>query len=616
MELLYIWVDKYSGIADVSLNFSNEFRFTFNKEQGSLIVKATEFYTPNFFSENITNLTGIIGANGAGKTSVLRYIIEHCTDGLHNKETKGSIIVYKSGQMLYYYSYINLKLGGLTESFEKVNDLGRFKSATTAIYLSNQFDPTSFYANDYSRTNFGDSMNVSTWYLLHSDYQTKTGEDKNDKNLTFDQKMEAFASMEFVRIVKVLRWINSRPERNPFPVQMPPYLNLKLNFNQESPNKDSFLKLTLKLKAYFNIKPSSKNLFLLRTFEAAIYHFIDEAKFAIAPKPITSLYERIFESISNYLSTNTYNDQTDNFINEIDSILWYTINQMDLDVFDERLVKINNFLNKLGQFINSYYSKVDQSGSILGISIKDVNLGLLTELIDEYYSVEKIGEYADFYFSHQFFSESSLSSGEYAFLSVFGRLNNLKFEKGKSILLLIDEAELALHPQWQKLFVSLFIDFVSENFKQHKVQIVLTSHSPFILSDLPPNCVILLKKEAGKVVVVDSLDNKNETFGANIHELFTDSFFLQDGLMGEFARKKIENLVERVNEKNTYNQEEYTSLKKEVDIIGEPYVRFKLLEKIMSGLPSEEFDNVIIERERELELIKKLRNDKNTDRKY
>lgn len=413
-------------------------------------------------------------------------------------------------------------------------------------------------------------------------------------------------------MVKVLRWINRRTERNAFPVQMPPYLNLKLNFSQDTANKEAFSELTQKFQAYFSIKRSSKNLFLLRAFEAAIYHFIDEQKFAVGPRQITSLYERVFESILEYLSTHKYDNHAENsIVYEINSIIRSVVSQDALSVFKDRLEKIQSFLNQLDHFISGRYSRVDQSGSVLGISIKDVNLGLLTKLINEYYNVEKIGEYADFYFSHQFFSESSLSSGEYTFLSVFGRLNNLKFEKKKSILLLIDEAELALHPQWQKMFVSLFIDFISESFKNHKVQVILTSHSPFILSDLPPNCVILLKREGGKSVVVDSLDKRNETFGANVHELFTDSFFLQDGLIGEFARRKIENLVGRINEKDRYTQAEYNSLKKEIDIIGEPYVRFKLLEKIMNGLPNDDFDNVIVEREKELELIRRIRNDKN-----
>lgn len=616
MELLYIWIEKHGGIADMSLNFSNQYRFTLNQKEKSLTVTPTESFTPNFFSENCTDVTGLIGANGAGKTSILRYIIEYCTDGINNNEPKGSIIIYKSSKKFYYYSTIEINFRGLPviELFEKVTDLERFKSSTTAVYLSNQFDPTSIYAEDYTRTKYGETKNVSTWYLLHSDYQTRTGQDAESKSVTFNQKLEAFASMEFMRMVKVLRWITKQSKRNPFPVQMPPYLNLKLNFNQDNRIKEDFLELSQRLNTYFDVRRSSKKLFLVRAFEAALYHLIEEGKFAI-PNDILYYYEEIYKNILDYLSKHEEGKSPeDNVIKKIELLLQSIKAQNKFSIFNDRLIKIEHFIRQLEEFISHTNSKVGKSGNILGISVKDVNLGLLTDLIDEYYNVEKIGEYADFYFSHEYFSQSSLSSGEYTFLSFFGRLNDLKFAKKKSILLLIDEAELTLHPQWQKMFISLLIDFISENFKQHKVQIILTSHSPFILSDLPPNSVILLKARDGKTAVTDSLENRNETFGANIHELFTDSFFLQDGLIGEFARRKIENLIDRVNKKNQYTQEEYDAIKKEIDIIGEPFVRFKLLEKVLKGMPVEQFDNIIVEREKELDLIRKIRNDKNRSR--
>jgi hypothetical protein len=81
--------------------------------------------------------------------------------------------------------------------------------------------------------------------------------------------------------------------------------------------------------------------------------------------------------------------------------------------------------------------------------------------------------------------------------------------------------------------------------------------------------------------------------------------------MGDFARKKIEKLIERVNSKDRYTLEDYYSLNKEIDIIGEPFIRFKLLEKIMNGLPKEHFDGVIVEREKELMQLRNIRNDKN-----
>ena len=250
----------------------------------------------------------------------------------------------------------------------------------------------------------------------------------------------------------------------------------------------------------------------------------------------------------------------------------------------------------------------------MSFKIGQESQGSLDRLIDANYAVDRISVFADFYFSHDPAGDPALSSGEYAIYMVFARLNDLKLDshgKVKPLLMLIDEAEMALHPQWQKEFVFHFTEFIKIRFANYKVQVIFTSHSPFIVSDLPPNCILFLKKDLNHTVVEHGLKRANATFGANIHELFTDAFFLRDGLIGEFARRKIENLVSRVSEKSEYDQFEYVNLKKEIDIIGEPYVRYKLLEKIMNGLSDKEFDKVIEERESELEKLKNTRGDKN-----
>ena len=233
----------------------------------------------------------------------------------------------------------------------------------------------------------------------------------------------------------------------------------------------------------------------------------------------------------------------------------------------------------------------------------------LVHVIELFYNEERIGNYAEFFFSHEPFGESSLSSGEYSMLSIFARLNSLKFERKGSILLLLDEAELALHPEWQLQFVTLLTNFIAGRFKSVKTQIIITSHSPLIISDFPPHCIIFLLKDKTtlKTKVVDGLATKKETFGANVHELFTDSFFLSNGLMGQFASTKINALLKQVNKKKSFTAAEYTKLKKEIDIIGEPFVRFKILEKVLSGMPKADYDNVISEREKELNLLKRIR---------
>ena len=77
-------------------------------------------------------------------------------------------------------------------------------------------------------------------------------------------------------------------------------------------------------------------------------------------------------------------------------------------------------------------------------------------------------------------------------------------------------------------------------------------------------------------------DNGIQTFGANIHSLLSDSFFMENGLMGEFAKNKINEIKEFyekvIEEKKTdeniefYNKNK-TKFEQIQSIIGEPFLK-------------------------------------------
>ena len=199
-------------------------------------------------------------------------------------------------------------------------------------------------------------------------------------------------------------------------------------------------------------------------------------------------------------------------------------------------------------------------------------------------------------------------------LLIFSRLNSIKVDSKKPLIILIDEVELALHPQWQKQFIYHFVDFIETRFKNHNVQIILTAHSPFILSDLPSNCIVLLKKENGETITSDSLESAKETFGANIHELFTDSFFLQDGLMGEFSRRKISNLISDIKEQEKISLDDFEGkYKKRIEIIGEQFLKAKILELVAEKSDIQLIDKIIDRRNNEIEILRQIRNRKKND---
>lgn len=81
-------------------------------------------------------------------------------------------------------------------------------------------------------------------------------------------------------------------------------------------------------------------------------------------------------------------------------------------------------------------------------------------------------------------------------------LNNLKLEEmlSTSGLLLIDEAENHLHPKWQKTFLNSILDIFPN------LQIIITTHSPFIVSSVENAKVFVCKSEIDHSIIVDETD--------------------------------------------------------------------------------------------------------------
>ena len=115
----------------------------------------------------------------------------------------------------------------------------------------------------------------------------------------------------------------------------------------------------------------------------------------------------------------------------------------------------------------------------------------------------------------------------------------------KCFNLIFDEVEICFHPEFQRQFIHRLITTL-ESFKTNKthfINILFVTHSPFILSDIPKDNILYLKE--GKT----DLEKNTRTFGANINDLFKDSFFLNGGFIGEYANRKITSLAKYLKSK-------------------------------------------------------------------
>ena len=140
-------------------------------------------------------------------------------------------------------------------------------------------------------------------------------------------------------------------------------------------------------------------------------------------------------------------------------------------------------------------------------------------------------------------------------------------------LICIDEGDLYLHPAWQIDFLHNLNKMLPKFFNA-KLQLVLTSHSPFLLTDLPRDNVIILEDKH----VVNKFEFPVRTFGSNLYELYNNAFFLEGKRFGSFAEAHIKNITNKIKDSELQGAE-LDSVEKFIDMIGD-----KLLRNVLKGL--------------------------------
>lgn len=173
------------------------------------------------------------------------------------------------------------------------------------------------------------------------------------------------------------------------------------------------------------------------------------------------------------------------------------------------------------------------------------------------------------------------SSGERAFLNIFASLNFIPYLKYFSggdrkgdIVLFLDEPDLYCHPEWQRKLLRHLIGMFEALYRGRSVHIIMSTHSPLFLSDIPNGNILLLERK-GRGLTVRPMCRPS--FGANLFDLYNDGFFTED-FIGEFAKEKIERAIRALQmaaerEQGEANREE---LRKFIGLIGEPILRGSL----------------------------------------
>jgi len=412
-------------------------------------------------------------------------------------------------------------------------------------------------------------------------------------------------------------------------------INYKQNKNNQkeenlntliSIDKSHILLLLLAIYTEYKFYPSHYIKKIDYNFELTTFLFLPN-RIVIIPKNIKEVYKntinKLLMTVGNKVieikqyEEDIFNNASDDY--HLFLIIWY-INKVN---FDKDILISKKLLIEKYNLYDAFeiYEKISEEEFRVYYSNKTIVLNKMLE--------EQKARYFKFhsdYFEYDFVDNinrkyNNLSHGEQ---NIYGQFLNMFFhlileynveEVRKQLFFNLDEPDISLHPNWQKSYIKELIN-TSSKFNK-KIHFIITSHSPFIISDLPKENIIFLdkykeedkevkeaKQKVGNCKNVSNSIEIEQTFGANIHTLLSHGFFMKDGLMGEFAKEKITEVFEYLK-----NDEPLKTIKKEdieyvIGLIGEEFLREKLLNMYRAKFNIKSKDEEIADLKAEIERLK------------
>ena len=582
MELVYLWVEDYKNIKKQGFNFSPRFECDFDGE--NLTIDENEDYA-SIFPENI-NITAIVGENGSGKSSLLNFIIEQ-------SEYCGIFVFKGKEELLIFNKNIMNKNCNIKSNFKyKLNpnciDILTDRYRTSVLFLKSYMDINTYTMNQQLiKRNF---FQFSEKIDFISDLHKNTVELFNIVSINSQKNIEDSFQTDPYSLLSLNQHFTYLKNK---------YLHKVLKYY---PDLEKFISLYFKVdKVEFNLKdlgaiflasPKFKDYYKEDKFLNNMFNIFSKAKSTDNKLKIVCL---IFCYIDE--------EEIKSFILEQEGNLSY------LELYELLKGQKYSYIIIWNNFIELMNSKDD-----------------FKIIVKEYITfIKEIRrEILEFNFT------PSLSSGEekllYLFVNIYDYILTMKLSGVMKFTIIIDEPDTLLHPNWQKKLIYLLMTFLNRFFKNDIFNIIITSHSPFILSDLPKENVIFLdkyrfndnevieeKQKIGNCKNFSNFVDIEQTFGANIHTLLSDGFFMSDGLMGEFAKGKIEEIIEFHNEVEKYkeNDTELLKLKQEYETVENCITKKEYFENIQSIIGDDYLKQVI--KNHLVEIVKILYKDKYID---
>lgn len=585
MELKYIWIEDYKNLKKIGFNFNHSGNEKFDFENGELKITESEENTPlGFFGDSILGVTGIVGKNGSGKTNLAEFVnynLAHVSDhGLSfwGGNNKGIIVL---GKWIFIHKSITinnieeLKKRGYEDSYYKKAPLDsgrgemRWHSMEKNRYI--YYNPSFDFRMIRVRSNLS---NISTSYLAFNDlFHFLKHYTENDRvyNKTKTDSLYAHYRNEKIRESNFI--INYEREMKRLVGHLPTKMFISIDhrinnrllqssyISSEDMEKDPKKKILYKnQRDLYDLENEITSLYGIEEFKVDEPEITGYDVYKIQRDYKKSQFKKLFfiqlfkillidyefpnGEFAEFIFKNKINLDNQPLVRLLFELSELLDELIELGIWEIEIEKLSK------HDFGDYNERELNRHGLFAIMKITLDHEKKKELLNKMISITNELTKHRLHFHYEF--DHKMSSGQQNLVNFFSRLlwakQNINLResleeatKSERIILFIDEGEITFHPEWQRRYFNEAISFVKKLFTERKVQLLITTHSPFVLSDLPKQNVIFLEKD-GKGNAIKSTLEKENTFGANIHDLLSNSFFM-DASIGEFVSDRIKEVV-------------------------------------------------------------------------
>ncbi|MBQ3284192.1 MAG: AAA family ATPase [Ruminococcus sp.] len=588
MKLIYCYIRDYKNIKDQSIIFCPDFKV--EVKEGSLYIEQgakKESEMVFFENRNLRNLHIIVGKTGSGKTNILNLIGMDLYNRIYQAPSISFFLVYHKDANEYAVELCNYSFSYYDDDKKQVyggKGYCAYSLFTDEHHMGCNFrnlkDDTVIF-NGYDKHSFSDpiySDSRKQKYDINLVFLSRVNVPYQNTDLFFvckylSQYIKTFDTESDKRkaslLIRSQNWSTDTEDLLPRElIESDYYLYREHYLSEDLNNQDDSKNIIERKKCFIHDLMVDYALYLRTVIERNKLYLKNNPSVAEDQNPIR---KRPKIRMSKYfvIDPNVLPDYQK--MSPVNRVMWlaaYIDRSSESDAAGTLFSTAKNIYQ-----IYRYISKYDKeyfAYDTFSLPVSEMFLRKNNNITDHlFYNMEQYDVPVDGgLFEEELlpYRLTCISAGEHQLARVFGSIEKSCFDvrinaKEHDVIYILDEPEIYMHPELCRCFIDRINGILKEHDDSQKaksIQIIISTHSPFMLSDVLPEQVTRLNcLPNGKCEIVNGSDK--QYFGANIHTIMADGFFL-DYTIGEYSRAILQKMMDQLKEmlprKDSLNSDE------------------------------------------------------------